>query len=217
LTVLRLGIKKRNIHGICHHRDKDYPSSTFFSNNLGKDKIYSKYNPLVEVAGSTNKHKSLIFYFALLLIIMAFILGYYMVEFSDAQIIPLPPPLPSTDSKTDRIQNQAGTNDIIPPAVQFLTTELTRGKNVFKVNITDDSDIGLREIGYVHAGQITTQTLVFEGNDVYKGLVNVDPPSAVIVVNVDDIYGNKASFAKSLPVKEPPDIFSRLFDMLVKK
>ena len=169
------------------------------------------------MAGSTNNTKSLIFCFSLKLTVTVLLLGYYVVQFSDAQIIPMPPPLPNTDTKTDGIQNQAGTNDNIAPVVQFLTTELTRGKNVFKVNITDDSDIGLREIGYVHGGQITTQTLVYEGNDVYKGLVNVDPPSAVIVVNVDDVYGNKASFAKSLPVKEPSDIFSRLFDMLIKK
>lgn len=132
-----------------------------------------------------------------------------------AQLVPVPPPSPG--SETEQVRPPGAGSDKNPPVIQFLTTELTKGKNVFKLNITDESEIGLREIGYVHDGKINTHTLVYDGNNIYKGLVNVNPPSAVIVVNIDDVYGNKASYAKSIPVKEPPDIISQLFGLLTRK
>jgi hypothetical protein len=140
--------------------------------------------------------------------------GYYTIHSSQAQLIPVPPPAPDS---TDQLQNKGSSNDSIPPEVHFLTTELYPGKNVFKVNITDDSGIRMREVRYVHEGIIESQDLVFDGNHVYKGLVNVNPPSAVIVVNVNDIYGNKASYSKSLPVKQFPDIFTEMFNRLTNR
>ena len=155
---------------------------------------------------------SLIFHFAVLIITMLALSSYYSIQFTQGQLIPVPPPAPDS---TDQLQNNDASNDIIAPVIHFLTTELYPGKNVFKVNITDDSSIRLREIRYVHEGKIDSRDLVYDGNNVYKGLINVNPPSAVIVVNVDDVYGNKASLSKSLPVKQFPDIFSEIFNRLM--
>jgi hypothetical protein len=141
--------------------------------------------------------------------------NYGTYQFSEAQLIPLPPPAP--DIEPERSQNQNTSQENVPPVIQFVTTELANGKNVLKVNVTDASDIRLREVSFVDDGEIRTETLVYEGNNIYKALVDVNPPSAVIVINVDDIYGNEASLARSIPVKESPSIISRILDMLTKR
>jgi hypothetical protein len=151
----------------------------------------------------------------LIVIASAVLLSYNLVQFSEAQLIPIPPPAP--DTRAGQSQNEASSQDNTPPVIQFLTTELAKGKNVLKVNITDTSDIKLREVSFVDEGQIKTETLVYEGNGIYKALIDVNPPSAVIVINVDDRYGNKASLAESIPVTESQNIVSRILDMLAKK
>jgi hypothetical protein len=172
---------------------------------------------LEEVVYTRKRRTSLIVSLSLKFVVASALalLSYGIVDFSDAQMIPLPPPAP--DMPTNSIDNQNASNDNLPPQIQFQTTELTEGKNVFKVNVTDASEIRLREVSFVSEGEIKTETLVFEGNNIYKALINVKPPSAVIVVNVDDIYGNVASLAKSLPVNKPPDIISRILDMLLNR
>ena len=142
-------------------------------------------------------------------------LDYGVYQFSEAQLIPLPPPAP--DINPEQTQNQNTSQDIVPPVIQFVTTELADGKNVLKVNVTDASDIIMREVSFVDDGKIRTETLVYEGNNIYKALVDVNPPSAVIVINVNDVYGNEASLAQSVPVKESPSIISRILDMLIKR
>jgi len=142
-------------------------------------------------------------------------LDYGVYQFSEAQLVPLPPPAP--DIKPEQTQNQNTSQDNVPPVIQFVTTELADGKNVLKVNVTDSSEIRLREVSFVDDGKIRTETLVYEGNNIYKALVDVNPPSAVIVINVDDVYGNEASLAKSVPVKESQSIISRILDMLIKR
>jgi hypothetical protein len=128
--------------------------------------------------------------------------------------MPVPPPAPDS---TEQVQDKGTSNDTMPPMVNFLTSELYAGKNVLKVNVTDDSGLRLREVRFVNEGKIESQDLVYDGNNVYKGLINVSPPSAVIVVNVNDVYGNKASYSKSFPVKQFPDIFTEIFNRLINR
>jgi hypothetical protein len=142
-------------------------------------------------------------------------LDYGVYQFSEAQLVPLPPPAP--DIIPEQTQNQNTSQDNVPPVIQFVTTELADGKNVLKVNVTDSSEIRLREVSFVDDGEIRTETLVYEGNNIYKALVDVNPPSAVVVISVDDVAGNEASLAKSIPVKESQSIISRILDMLIKR
>jgi hypothetical protein len=184
---------------------------------FSKDKIYWKSSRFTGVIITIKNQTTLIVCICLILIVIASSvqLSYNLVQFSEAQLIPIPPPAP--DTRAGQTQNQASSQDNTPPVIQFVTTELTKGKNVLKVNVTDSSDIRLREVSFVDEGQIKTETLVYEGNGIYKALVDVNPPSAVIVVNVDDRYGNKASFAQSIPVKESQNIVSRILDMIAKR
>ena len=92
------------------------------------------------------------------------------VQSAAAQLIPLPPPSPS--SNTIDKTNQAP-NDRKAPVIQPLTTEIKAGKSVFKVKISDESGLQLGQIKYVHDGRIVTADLVKEQNDVYKALIDV--------------------------------------------
>jgi hypothetical protein len=149
--------------------------------------------------------------------ILSLTVDYFTIQKANGQFIPLPPPAPDTvaPSSTDNLQTK-GPKDTTSPQIEFLTTELREGKNVFKVNITDDSDIRLREIRFVENGKINTVDLVRDQGTVYKGLISVNGPSAVIVVNIDDIYGNKATLAKSIPVLPPNNILSQILERLTK-
>ncbi len=130
-----------------------------------------------------------------------------------AQLFPLPPPMPDTKSGQT---TQEGKNDHRPQIIEILTKYLYQGKNVFKVKITDESSFRLREVKYVQNGLIKTAGLVRDQNDVYKALIVAQPPSAVVVVNVDDMYGNRATSAKSFNVLAAPDIFSQLWNLFKK-
>ena len=67
------------------------------------------------------------------------------VHSAAAQLIPLPPPSPS--SNTIDKTNQAP-NDNKAPVIQPLTTEIKAGKSVFKVRISDESGLQLGQIKY---------------------------------------------------------------------
>jgi hypothetical protein len=129
------------------------------------------------------------------------------------QLFPLPPPMPDTKSAQT---TQGGMNDHRPPIIEILTEYLYQGKNVFKVKITDESTLRLREVKYVQNGLIKTAGLARDQNDVYKALIVAQPPSAVVVVNADDIYGNRSTSAKSFNVLAAPDIFSQLWNFFKK-
>lgn len=184
---------------------------------FSKDIISWKNNIHTEVIRSRRNQTTLIVCLCLELIVFTIFsqLDYGVYQFSEAQLIPLPPPAP--DINPEQTQNQNTSQDNVPPVIQFVTTELADGKNVLKVNVTDASDIIMREVSFVDDGKIRTETLVYEGNNIYKALVDVNPPSAVIVINVNDVYGNEASLAQSVPVKESPSIISRILDMLIKR
>jgi hypothetical protein len=131
-----------------------------------------------------------------------------------AQFIPIPPPMPGMEIVQ---KDHYAKNDNKPPIIEFLTKELRQGKNVFKVKITDESSIRLREIKYIQNGEIVIGGLVRDQNDVYKALIVARPPSAVIVVNADDIYGNKATAATSIAVNRPSDVFSQIWNIFQGK
>jgi hypothetical protein len=84
------------------------------------------------------------------------------------------------------------------------------------VNITDESELRLREIRFVDDGKIKSVDLVRDRGTIYKGLISVNRPSAVIVVNIDDVYGNKATLVKSLPVIAADNILSQILERLTK-
>ena len=125
------------------------------------------------------------------------------VQSAAAQVIPLPPPSPSSNTIDE--PNQAP-DDNKAPVIQPLTTEIKAGKSVFKVRISDESGLQLGQIKYVHDGRIVTADLVKEQNDVYKALIDVQPPSRIIVIDAADQNGNVATVVKEYSILPSPDI-----------
>ena len=129
---------------------------------------------------------------------------------ANAQSIPLPPPFPESSPEETRIAE----NDRTPPKIEILTTELVQGKNVFSVRITDDSSLQVREVKYVQDGQIKVDGLFRDQNDVYKALIDIDPPSRIVVVTAADANGNQASAFKEYDISGSQDVFTQIMNLL---
>jgi hypothetical protein len=128
-----------------------------------------------------------------------------------AQSIPmLPPPFPENSPQEERIVE----NDRAPPRVEILTTELHEGKNVFKVRITDESSLRTREVKYVHDGQLRVDGLFRDQNNVYKALIDIEPPSRIVVVTAGDANGNLVSDFREYQITESQDILTQVMGRL---
>jgi hypothetical protein len=134
-----------------------------------------------------------------------FVTAFALVTAQSAagQVMPLPPPSPGSNAIDEPNQTP---NDNEAPVIQPLTTEIKAGKSVFKVRISDESGLQLGQIKYVHDGKIVTADLVKEQNDVYKALIDVQPPSRIIVIDAADQNGNVATVVKEYSIMPGPDI-----------
>ena len=127
-----------------------------------------------------------------------------------AQPFPIPPPLPSSFEQEPRVS--VGDKD--PPSVAILTENLEAGKNVFRVRITDESSLQVREVRYVQSGQFKSEGLFRDQNDVYKALIDIQPPSRIVVVTAGDAAGNTATTYQEYDVSGQSDIFKGIMDVL---
>jgi hypothetical protein len=119
----------------------------------------------------------------------------------NAQTIPLPPPIIEPKATPSHLEPSQAKNDTSSsPIIEFLTNSLIEGKNVLKIKIIDKSDLKYAEIRYVHNGNVVTQGLVRDQNSVYKALIDVRSPAAMIIINAADINGQRASVIKELNV-----------------
>jgi hypothetical protein len=140
----------------------------------------------------------------LMLVIVISTAGY-----ASAQSIPLPPPSFEESPEETRVAK----NDRSPPEIEILTTELAAGKNVFRVRITDDSSLQVREVKYVSNGQLKVDGLFRDQNDMYKALVDIQPPSRIVVVTASDASGNMATAYREYDVKKSGDLFTQIMEM----
>ncbi len=129
-----------------------------------------------------------------------------------AQSFPIPPPLPGSSDQSERV----APNDKTPPKIEILTEKLHAGMNVFEVRITDDSSLKVREVKFVHDGQFKTEGLFRDRDDIYKGLVDIQAPSRIVVVTAGDAAGNMATAYKEYEIQGSPDILSAIQDMFSK-
>jgi hypothetical protein len=144
---------------------------------------------------------------AFLLLMIALSLG----RSASAQSIPiLPPPFPENSPEEEIIAE----NDRAPPQIEILTTELHEGKNVFKVRIIDESSLRAREVKYVHNGQLRVDGLFRDQNNVYKALIDIQPPSRVVMVTASDANGNIVSDFGEYEITKSQDIFTVVMDRL---
>ena len=133
-------------------------------------------------------------------------------SYASAQSIPLPPPSPSNSAEEPRV----APNDRAPPKIEILTTELDEGKNVFRVKITDDSSLQVRQVKFVQNGQLATAGLFRDQNDVYKALIDIHSPSRVIEVTAGDANGNTDSTFREYDIKPAPDLLSQIMNALAQ-
>ena len=89
-----------------------------------------------------------------------------------------------------------------------------QGKNVFRARITDDSSLQVREVKYVQNGQLKIDGLFRDQNDIYKALIDIDPPSRIVVVTAGDANGNQASAFKEYDISGSQDVFTQIMNML---
>ena len=133
-------------------------------------------------------------------------------RYASAQSIPfLPPPFPENSPEEEEIIAE---NDRAPPQIEILTTELHEGKNVFKVRIIDESSLRTREVKYVHDGQLRVDGLFRDQNNVYKALIDIQPPSRVVMVTASDANGNIVSDFGEYEITKSQDIFTVVMDRL---
>jgi hypothetical protein len=135
----------------------------------------------------------------------------FCVGSASAQFVPVPPPSPSTSPSTSERKNLAP-DDHKAPIIDVITSSLKAGKNVFKAKLTDESGIQLGDIKYVHNGQIKVVDLVKDINDVYKALVDIQPPSNVVVIEAGDPNGNRATVVKEYSVSPASNIIQDIGD-----
>ena len=146
--------------------------------------------------------------FLLLVIVVIVVSGE---RYAGAQTIPLlPPPFPENNPDEERLAE----NDRTPPHIEILITELHEGKNVFKVRITDESSLQTREVKYVHNGQLRVDGLFRDQNNVYKALIDIQPPSRIVTVTAGDANGNMASDSREYEITGSQDIFSQIMDRI---
>jgi hypothetical protein len=128
-----------------------------------------------------------------------------------AQAIPLPPPIPNFGTSNELVYAE---DDQEPPVIEVITTELKAGKNVFQVRITDDSTIQLREVRFVQDGKIISQGLNRDQNDIYKALIDIQPPAKIVVVNAGDVYGQITTVVKEYEISESSSFFDTIIDAI---
>ena len=119
---------------------------------------------------------------------------------ADAQFTPIPPPAQQPKPAPLHLEPSQFKNDTNSPILEVLTTSLIEGGNVFRVKITDEAPITTAQITFVQNGQLVTQGLVRDPNNVYKALIYAHSPSAVVVTSAFDVHGKTASVVKYLNV-----------------
>ncbi|HET7283970.1 MAG TPA: hypothetical protein VFI70_04725 [Nitrososphaeraceae archaeon] len=121
-------------------------------------------------------------------------------QHADAQITPIPPPAQQPKATPLHLEPGQLKNDTNSPTLEVLTKSLIEGGNVFRVKITDEAPITTAQVTFVQNGQLVTQGLVRDPNNIYKALIYVHSPSAVVVSSAFDVHGKTASVVKYLNV-----------------
>lgn len=139
-------------------------------------------------------------------LIIGFILspgtGYVLGQF-----VPIPPPTGNVISKPDLY---VAPNDHTPPHVEVLIKSIGEGKNIFKINIDDQSGISTAYIKYVNNGQIKSEPLLPRGSKLYEALIDMHSPSKIIEIQVIDAAGNILNTYVTYNITYSNDIFSKI-------
>jgi hypothetical protein len=140
-----------------------------------------------------------------------------LIPGANAQMPPLfPPPFPWFNESPPNAHPDSA-DDRTPPQVEIVTTRLHHGKNVLVVNITDESFITSRQVKYVYDGRIAFADLARDHDNVYYALINVEPPTSVVEIDVIDSAKNRAIIVEEITVGPPAgfyDIVTRVLTLI---
>jgi hypothetical protein len=154
----------------------------------------------------------------IIFLLLCFFIGFSISENEQqakAQLVPISLPIQQPTTTHPNFEPTQLNNSTGSAVVQVLSTALIEGRNVFKVKITDKSDIMKAEIVYIRNGQPVTQQLVREPNNIYNALIDAHLPSTVVVTNVVELDGKTASVVKVLNVTPLPNsIFVQITNFL---
>lgn len=158
--------------------------------------------------------------------ILLFILGLLLlastfsaIAKAEAQFPSLFPPPPPGSEGGNAIGKDSlivPSDDKSPPEIEWVTTELKQGKNVLVIKVNDESFLSSRQVKYVGEGKVKLADLARDHDNVYHALIDVNPPSSTLVVDISDVAGNRAVVAKELTVVSgsgPNDLLDRLADV----
>ncbi|MDQ3854032.1 MAG: hypothetical protein M3299_14505, partial [Thermoproteota archaeon] len=67
---------------------------------------------------------------------------------------------------------------------------------------------------YVHNGQLRIDGLFRDQNNVYKALIDIQPPSRIVMVTAGDANGNTVSDFREYEITESQDIFTQVINRL---
>lgn len=144
---------------------------------------------------------------------------FAVITEADAQFPSLFPPPPSGSEGGGAVGKDnliVPSDDKSPPEIEWVTTELKQGKNVLVVKVNDESFLSSRQVKYVGEGRVKLADLARDHDNVYHALIDVNPPSSTLVIDISDVAGNRATVTKELPVVSssgPSDLLDRLADV----
>ncbi len=131
-------------------------------------------------------------------------------------LFPPPPPGSEGGSTFGKDYPVVPSDDKSPPEIEWVTTELKQGKNVLVIKVDDESFLSSRQVKYVGEGRVKLADLARDHDNVYHALIDVNPPSSMLVIDISDIAGNRATVTKELTVVSgsgPNDLLDRLADV----
>jgi hypothetical protein len=150
--------------------------------------------------------------------LFCFFIGFSISEneqLAKAQLVPIPLLVQQPETTHPNFEASQLNNSTSSAMIQVLSTSLIEGRDVFRVKITDKSDITKAEIVYIRNGQLVAQELTREPNNIYKALIDPHLPSTVVVTNVVELDGKTASVVKVLNVTPlPNNIFGQITNFL---
>jgi hypothetical protein len=69
----------------------------------------------------------------------------------------------------------------------------------------------------VHNGQLRVDGLFRDQNDVYKALIDIHPPSRVVMVTAGDANGNVISDFREYEITKSQDVFTEIFTQVMDR
>lgn len=190
---------------------RDGPNANF----LGRVHKVQNVREIVDSMRTGTRVNILLFMSGALLLASTFTL----ITEADAQVPSLFPPPPSGSEgggATGKDNLTVPTDDKSPPEIEWVTSELKQGKNVLVVKVNDESFLSSRQVKYVGDGRVKLADLARDHDNVYHALIDVNPPSSTLVIDISDVAGNRATVTKELPVVSgsgPSDLLDRLVDV----